>query len=140
MVSLVAFRASLQLGEHPLGSQCLFISQMAFTGKTVRKTCPGPHKGLARVYHTGTMRDPDTHRGHGKMDVYKDILLRDQPVEKGYFLLKLLNMLFQISGAEKMYLKDYGISLLKRKNMTEGVRTEAVLKSKCLDAQANLES
>lgn len=49
-------------------------------------------------------------------------------------------MLFQINGAEKMYLKDYEISFLKRKNMTEGIRTEAVLKSKCLDAQANLEN
>lgn len=49
-------------------------------------------------------------------------------------------MLFQISGAKKTYLKDYEISFLRRKTMTEGIRTEAVLKSKYLDAQANLEN
>lgn len=77
------------------------------------KTCPGPHKGLGPIIMVPT-RDPDTHRGHGKMGVYKDILLRDQPAEKVTFFLKNnIWMLFQISGAKMMYLKDYGISLFK---------------------------
>ena len=85
------------------------------------------------------MGDPDTQRPWENGHV-KGYLAKGPASGKGYFLLKLLNMLFQISGVEKMYLKDYGISFLRRKNMTEGIRTEAVLKSKCLDTQANLES
>lgn len=68
MVTLVALTASLQLGEHFLGSQCLLTSQMVSARKTVQrmgKTRPGPHKGLGPII----LRDPDTHRGHGKMDM-----------------------------------------------------------------------
>lgn len=37
--------------------------------------------------------------------------LAEKPASReGHFLLKLLNMLFQISGAEKVYLKGYRIS------------------------------
>lgn len=90
-----------------------------------------------RAHHTEGPRHPQRPWENGHV---KGHLAKGPAGGEGYFLLKLLNMLFQINGAEKMYLKDYEISFLKRKNMTEGIRTEAVLKSKCLDAQANLEN
>lgn len=43
----------------------------------------------------------------------KATLQRNQPAGRVTFLLKLLNVLFQISGAEKMYLKGYGLSRFK---------------------------
>lgn len=63
----------------------MLISQMVSTRKTVQrvgKTCPGPHN-RTRVYHPGSVRDPDTYRGHGKMD----LKLRDQLAGKVTFFL-----------------------------------------------------
>lgn len=61
---------------------------------------------------------------HEKVGSWKDNLLKTQ-----LEILKLLSILFQISGAEKIYLKGYAISLFKRENMTQGIRTEVVLES-----------
>lgn len=52
--------------------------------------------------------------------MWKDPMARDRPARKGHFLLKLLNMLFQISGAEKMDLKDYRIPHFIEKNCDLG--------------------
>lgn len=49
------------------------------------------------------------------MGSLKDNLLRAQ-----LEVLKPLSMLFQISGAEKIYLKGYEISLFKRENYDLG--------------------
>lgn len=55
----------------------------------------------------------DTHRAHGMNELVEGHLAEGPANRDGHFLLKLLNMLFQINGAEKMYLKGYGISHFK---------------------------
>lgn len=78
----------------------------------------GSEEGLARDPTIGlgsTVPAPERpgHTGrpafHEKMGLSEDNLLKAQ-----LEVLKLLSMLFQISGAEKIYLKGYEISLFKR--------------------------
>lgn len=67
----------------------------------------------AGVHHTDIMSDSDTHRAHGTNWLVEGHLAEGPASREGHFFLKLLNVLFQISGAEKMYLKGYGISYFK---------------------------
>lgn len=56
------------------------------------------------------MSGSDTHRACGMNGLVGGHLAEKPASREGHFLLKLLNKLFQISGAEKVYLKGYGIS------------------------------
>lgn len=74
-----------------------------------RRSYPGP-PNRAGGHHTDIMSGSDTHRAHGMNGLVEGHLAEKPASREGHFLLKLLNMLFQISGAEKVYLKGYGIS------------------------------
>ena len=90
---------------------------IAAVGNEARVLRVGSEEGLARDPTIGrsTVPAPErpSHTGrpvfHEKMGLSEDNLLKAQ-----LEVLKLLSMLFQISGAEKIYLKGYEISLFKR--------------------------
>lgn len=91
----------------------------------MRKGFPGSQDRTG-VHSAGTERGPAILRAHEKVGLWKDNLLRAR-----LEVLKPLSMLFQISGAEKIYLKGYEKSLFKRENLTSGIRTEVGLEIKC---------
>lgn len=79
----------------------------------VEKLLRTPPNRAGVLHHTAIMSDSDTHRAHGTNGLGEGHLAEEPASREGHFLLKLLNMLFQISGAEKMYLKGYGLCSFK---------------------------